>query len=93
MHIASRPHWNCRECGTEWPCESAKIEITADWANDRVGMCVYLATLMYEAIDDLLECDAEQLSPPDLYRRFLRWPDQVAESEAIARLSARPGEP
>ncbi|MFY1631896.1 hypothetical protein ACN27F_01225 [Solwaraspora sp. WMMB335] len=92
MHIASRPHWNCGECGTEWPCDTAKIEITADWANDPIGMCVYLATLMYEAIDDLLECDAEQLSPPDLYRRFLRWPDQIAESEAIARLSARPGE-
>ncbi|WP_326553613.1 hypothetical protein [Micromonospora sp. NBC_01813] len=93
IHIASRPGWNCRECGTEWPCETAKVEITSDWSDDRIGMCVYLATLMYEAIDDLLECDAEQLSPPDLYRRFLRWPDHAAETEAMARHSASPGEP
>lgn len=93
MHIASRPDWNCRECGTEWPCGTAKKEITAEYAHDRIAMCIYLATLMCEAIDDLIDTGDEPPGPPDLYRRFLRWPDQITEAEATTRLSTYPDEP
>ncbi|GLZ57773.1 hypothetical protein [Micromonospora sp. NBRC 107095] len=74
-HPPLRPLWLCRRCGQPWPCGRARIALVAEYRDNRVGLFLYLAGLLHEAIDDL-----HRLNPSttrgvsDLFDRFLGWP-------------------
>ncbi|MEH0986135.1 hypothetical protein [Micromonospora sp. CPCC 205556] len=74
-HLPLRPLWLCRRCGQPWPCGRARLVLVAEYRDNTVGLFLYLAGLLYEAIDDL-----HQLNPSaggdvkGLFDRFLGWP-------------------
>lgn len=66
-HRPVRPEWSCQDCGQEWPCRPGKADLLAQYADDRVGLLVYLAGLLVDAVHDVP-------TPPHLLLdRFLRW--------------------
>jgi len=68
VHRPLRPHWDCHACGEQWPCPHGKTELLHEYADDRVGLLVYLAGLLVDAVQDVQDC------PPDaLMERFLQW--------------------
>ena len=69
-HLPMRPLWRCRGCGALWPCQPARLALLAEYRDDRVGLLVYLATMMAEAGDQLARLDGR---PADLHERFLGW--------------------
>lgn len=84
-HLPMRPLWLCRRCGQPWPCGRARLALLAEYRQSRLSLLLYLAGLMYEAIDDL-----HRLYPStsgdvrDLFDRFLGWPPRN-------RFDSRPG--
>ena len=52
-HLPMRPLWRCRGCGALWPCQPARLALLAEYRDDRVGLLVYLGTMMAEAGDQL----------------------------------------
>lgn len=67
MHLARRPEWDCAVCGQQWPCRPGQADLLAQYADDRVGLLVYLAGLLVDAVQEIP-------GPPDrLLERFLRW--------------------
>ncbi|WSG06104.1 hypothetical protein OIE53_16185 [Micromonospora sp. NBC_01739] len=89
-HPPMRPLWMCRQCGQPWPCTRAKLALLADYATDPVGLRLYLAGCLCDAIDDL-----HRLSPSltgsatDIFDRFLGWPGQLARAYRVTRRSGR----
>ncbi|MEE6257990.1 hypothetical protein V1633_05720 [Plantactinospora sonchi] len=70
-----RPLWLCRTCGQPWPCGRAKLDLLAEYEGSRVGLCLYLATLLCGAIDDLHRLNPSATgSTAGLFDRFLGWP-------------------
>ncbi|WP_234359579.1 hypothetical protein [Plantactinospora sp. BC1] len=69
-----RPLWLCRTCAHPWPCGRAKLDLLAEYQGSRVSLCLYLATLLCDAIDDLLKLNPSVTgSTADLFDRFLGW--------------------
>lgn len=72
-HLARRPEWDCAVCGQQWPCRPGQADLLAQYADDRVGLLVYLAGLLVDAVQEIP-------GPPDrLLDRFLRWA-KISES-------------
>jgi hypothetical protein len=69
VHTGARPSWNCRSCGTPWPCEAAKADLSAEYQVSPSALRIYLSALLFDALNDL-HCEP---SPRDLYERFLTW--------------------
>ncbi|MFY1638299.1 hypothetical protein ACN27F_34280 [Solwaraspora sp. WMMB335] len=65
-HLAQRPSWRCRVCADPWPCRTAREQLVH--AYDRIGLCLYLADRLIDAVADGLGP-----SPAGLYHRFLGW--------------------
>lgn len=70
----STPHtpiprlWICRNCAGPWPCGAARLRLLREFADNRLGLCVYLAAQSAIAAEDL------RPTPPALiYGRFLGW--------------------
>jgi hypothetical protein len=67
-HRPLRPSWRCGTCGREWPCEHGKAELLQQYEHDRVGLLVYLAGLLVDAVQEIGG------SPPEaLMERFVQW--------------------
>ncbi|WP_327041697.1 flavin reductase [Micromonospora ureilytica] len=64
--MAARPSWRCRVCGAAWPCSPARLALLGEYREDRIGLLIYLATLLYEAAGDLAGNDR-------LTDRFITW--------------------
>ncbi|MEU4475276.1 flavin reductase [Micromonospora sp. NPDC023888] len=64
--MAARPSWRCRVCGAAWPCSPARLALLGEYREDRIGLLVYLATLLDEAAGDIEGRDR-------LTDRFLTW--------------------
>ncbi|MDG4765917.1 hypothetical protein O7632_17690 [Solwaraspora sp. WMMD406] len=79
-HVARRPSWCCRACGEPWPCPPAKDQLVADF--DRIGLCLYAALQLADAAADLPE-----LTPAQLFPRFLTWARDAHRRAADQRLS------
>ncbi|MFY1577464.1 flavin reductase [Verrucosispora sp. WMMD703] len=71
-HVASRPTWRCRACGTAWPCSPAKLRLLAEYRDNMPGLMVYLVTLREEAAEQLAGLGGSE-PPTDLHRRFTDW--------------------
>ena len=73
-HQALRPLWICRACGEPWPCATARLDLNREYAQDRIGLCVYLAAVLSSAMDDLYRLNPHDApEPPALFQRFLGW--------------------
>lgn len=68
-----RPTWRCRACAAAWPCHPARLALLAEFVDDRVGLCQYLAAQYVHALDDLAR-HAPNASREGLYARFVGWP-------------------
>ena len=74
-HPPLRPLWLCRRCGQPWPCGRARLALLAEYRDNRVGLFVYLAGLLHEAIEDLHRLNPSTTGEvTDLFDRFLGWP-------------------
>jgi hypothetical protein len=67
-HQPLRPSWRCAFCGDEWPCRRRRDELTAECGQSRVRLAFYMAAFFSDALDD-----HPQVTPRDLYQRFLGW--------------------
>ncbi|MEU4242181.1 flavin reductase [Actinoplanes sp. NPDC026619] len=65
-HTASRPDWNCRACGAEWPCEPAKAAMRAE------AQRTYLGMLMWGFLEDFAH-DATEEQFRNAHDRFIAW--------------------
>ncbi|WP_432955810.1 hypothetical protein [Micromonospora haikouensis] len=73
-HAALRPLWLCRACAAPWPCAVARLTLRREYAHDKVGLHVYLCTVLHEATADLYRLRPHDgLDPRALFDRFLGW--------------------
>ncbi|MFI7022855.1 hypothetical protein [Micromonospora sp. NPDC049900] len=74
VHVPLRPLWLCRACGMPWPCATARLTLLADYRESRVALSIYLAGMLYDAVDDLYRLDPHNVpKPASLHERFLGW--------------------
>jgi hypothetical protein len=71
MHRATRPAWDCEDCGEPWPCPDRRTALLDVYLSDRLALLIFLADLMLDAIEDFHR--SGRGSVPDLYERFLGW--------------------
>ncbi|MGW0433313.1 hypothetical protein ACWDV4_12350 [Micromonospora sp. NPDC003197] len=67
-HTPIRRLWICRNCAGPWPCGAARLSLLREFADNRPGLCVYLAGQYVIAVDDLYPTH-----PALIYGRFLGW--------------------
>ncbi|SCE97650.1 hypothetical protein GA0070216_103472 [Micromonospora matsumotoense] len=73
-HVPMRPLWLCRVCAAPWPCQPARLLLTMDYRQDRVGLSVYMAGRLFDATGDLVTLNPNAVPPPaELFERFLAW--------------------
>ncbi|SCG48114.1 hypothetical protein GA0070560_105213 [Micromonospora halophytica] len=70
-HMPMRPLWRCRNCGAEWPCQPARLDLLVEYRGNRTALLLYLGALMAEARDQLAQLHPDRA--PDLHERFLAW--------------------
>ncbi|GAA2537144.1 hypothetical protein GCM10010435_00100 [Winogradskya consettensis] len=70
-HLPARPEWDCLVCDGTWPCSNAREELATQYARFPANLAIYMASTMYEAVEDLTATGAP--TPADLYERFLAW--------------------
>ncbi|MFV2102023.1 hypothetical protein [Micromonospora sp. LOL_024] len=74
VHVALRPLWLCRACAAPWPCATARLTLLAEYRDSHVALSIYLAGMLYNAVDDLYRLDPHDApKPAALHRRFLGW--------------------
>lgn len=80
LHIPSRPDWICRAsgCGTPWPCPDVRAELLATYRHARLVLRIYMASYMYEAIEDAVRHPVE--ADIDFWSRFMGWISKQASS-------------
>jgi len=66
--VPGRPSWNCLLCHRPWPSPDAKADLDTQYARFPSGLAIYMASVLYDAVEDLPEP-----TPADLYERFLAW--------------------
>ncbi|MBQ0892215.1 hypothetical protein KBX37_03720 [Micromonospora sp. U56] len=73
-HTPMRPHWFCRSCGQPWPCAQSRLLLKAEYERKLPTLSIYLAGLMYEAMQDLYHLNPHDgPSPRELFDRFVAW--------------------
>lgn len=73
-HTPLRPMWCCRVDGQPWPCAEARLLLRVEFDRNAVGLTIYLAGLMYEAMRDLYHLNPHDgPEPTALFDRFVGW--------------------
>ncbi|GIJ27157.1 hypothetical protein Vqi01_23190 [Micromonospora qiuiae] len=73
-HTPLRPMWCCRADGQPWPCGEARLLLRVEYDGNPIGLSIYLAGLMYEAMRDLYHLNPHDApDPAALFTRFLAW--------------------
>ncbi|MBG6101047.1 MULTISPECIES: hypothetical protein [Micromonospora] len=73
-HLPLRPLWLCRVCAAPWPCPVARLTLRREYAHDRIGLSVYLCSVLHEAAADLYRLNPHDgPDPAALFTRFLGW--------------------
>jgi hypothetical protein len=75
-HPPGRPHWRCRTCGSEWPCDPAKAALLATYGRFRRDLAGYLGVMMMEAYEDFASLNpnpADRMPTGAMLRRFVGW--------------------
>lgn len=65
-HLPDRPSWDCRLCGSAWPCGPAREHLLRHYT--RTWVAIYASAQLSTAILDL-----PTTTPARLYDRFLSW--------------------
>jgi hypothetical protein len=65
-HQPVRPDWHCEACALPWPCETARQQLAADL--DPIALAMNAWAHLELAAEDLTD-----ISPTDLFTRFLAW--------------------
>ncbi|GAB3950380.1 hypothetical protein GCM10027614_50720 [Micromonospora vulcania] len=70
LHVPQRPEWTCRSCeqDTPWPCAPARVRLAEAYGRDRVGLSMYLGSLLVVVIAEL-----PAIAPDELFERFVSW--------------------
>lgn len=76
-HSPVRPFWFCANCVRPWPCDRAKAELVAEYADEPRLLGVDMADCLTEANRDLAELYWTAPDPVEHYRRFLGWIKQA----------------
>ena len=93
-HTPLRPLWCCRACGQPWPCAPARLLLTREYADNPVGLSIYLSGLFYEATRDLYRLNPDDgASPRDLFARFVAWSPYRRRPEPRPPDADPPGRP
>jgi hypothetical protein len=71
MHRATRPAWDCEDCGEPWPCLDRRAALLDEYLSDRLALLIFLAGLMLDALEDFHRPGRGTV--PDLCERFLGW--------------------
>ncbi|GGM47688.1 hypothetical protein GCM10011608_35580 [Micromonospora sonchi] len=73
-HTPLRPTWCCRSDGQPWPCGEARLLLRLEYDGNTVGLTIYLAGMMYEAMRDLYHLNPHDGPEPSaLFDRFVTW--------------------
>ncbi|MEH1013837.1 hypothetical protein V6U90_12110 [Micromonospora sp. CPCC 206060] len=73
-HTPIQPLWLCRPCAQPWPCPTARLTLRAEYADDRIGLSVYLCGLLHAAMRDLHRLNPHDMPGPQaMYDRFVGW--------------------
>jgi hypothetical protein len=83
-HLPMRPAWRCRVCAAPWPCPAAQLDLSNEFRGHAVALAFYLATSMYEAMDDMYRLGVRP-DPAALRARFLGWLSQPRSSRPTER--------
>ncbi|GAB3797730.1 hypothetical protein GCM10027605_08290 [Micromonospora zhanjiangensis] len=67
-HHPIKPAWTCDGCAGEWPCQSRRRELRAEYDHAPVALALYLAAQLVDAAQDLAPVPAGHL-----HYRFLGW--------------------
>jgi hypothetical protein len=67
-HLPVTAAWTCGGCGADWPCQTRRRELRAEYDGAPVSLALYLATQLVNATHDLPEIAAGHL-----HHRFLGW--------------------
>lgn len=67
-HLPVRPSWRCRSCDQPWPCRPARLALVGEFGARSTGLRIQLATYL-----EPVARDQPQITPADLYRRFIAW--------------------
>ncbi len=67
-HLPVKPAWSCGGCGADWPCQTRRRELRAEYDRAPVSMALYLAAQLVDAAQDLAHVPAG-----NLHHRFLGW--------------------
>ncbi|MCW2643299.1 MAG: hypothetical protein JWP76_5605 [Dactylosporangium sp.] len=63
-----RPAWTCAGCGSDWPCQTKRSQLVAEYDRAYVSLGLLMSGYFVDAAEDL------PLHPcGDLYARFVRW--------------------
>ncbi|RAO42202.1 flavin reductase [Micromonospora saelicesensis] len=72
-HLPTRPTWRCQACGIAWPCSAAKLNLLAEYREDRTALLICLATLRDEAVAHLNAEVPDGVASADMVERFTGW--------------------
>lgn len=67
-HQPDRPEWDCLACQQPWPCPPGRVRLGEAYTGDRVGLAVYMAGQLDQAVTELAGA-----TPRDLFDRFVSW--------------------
>ncbi|MFG1674683.1 hypothetical protein [Micromonospora sp. NPDC049282] len=77
QHRPVRPIWLCHLDGQPWPCPAARTALLREYDGDLVGLAVYLAGALHDAVGDLYALNPHDVpEPAALWDRFLAWLDR-----------------
>lgn len=68
-HLPQRPSWQCTGCDQPWPCSPARVQLGEAYGLDRIGLAMYVATLLEQAAAEV----DQHVTPRELYERFVAW--------------------
>ncbi|MFG1676909.1 hypothetical protein [Micromonospora sp. NPDC049282] len=76
-HRQMRPTWRCRVDADPWPCPAARDALLREYDGDMVGLAVFMAVLLHDAVRDLSTLNPDEVPEPAvLWDRFLAWLDR-----------------
>lgn len=79
LHRPDRPSWLCAACGQPYPCSPARVELSEQYADDRVGLSVYMGMQLEHAAGEI----GATTPPEELFERFILWTRRVDDPTTV----------
>jgi hypothetical protein len=75
-HAPVTPDWTCGSCGDDWPCDTKRSRLLAEYQADRASLSVYLGSCLAAASNDL-----RHTATAALQDRFIGWVPRSPRSQ------------